>query len=170
MGPIRTTFLLLFALAGAAALSQFPEFYQQYLQRLSGRADEVSAQVTALDARAAAAGLDRFDYVRAFSENSDRIVRGEGQAMVALLGRQVRLAAAVHALRESAPAFQPFAFAENFYWEDAQATAAVYAPALPLTLAGGVYALVGFLCGSLLFSMLMALIPRRRWRRARARA
>ena len=87
--------------------------------------------------------------------------------MVALLGRQVALTAAVHALRESAPAFQPFAFAENLYWEDVRATAAVYAPALPLTLTGAVYALAGFLCGSLLFSLLMAMVPRRR-RRARA--
>lgn len=122
--------------------------------------------MTALDARAAAAGLDRFDYVRAFSENPDRIVRGEGQAMVALLGRQVELTAAVHALREAAPALQPWAFADNLYWNDVRATAAIYAPAVPLTLTGGVYALVGFLLGSLLFTMLTALIPGRR--RARA--
>ena len=45
--------------AGAVALSQFPEFSQQYLQRLSGAVDELRTQVVAFDTLATAAGITR---------------------------------------------------------------------------------------------------------------
>ena len=46
-------------LTGAAGLSQFPEFSQQYIQRLSGAVDELSRVVAEFDADAAALGLSR---------------------------------------------------------------------------------------------------------------
>ena len=50
------TLTLAGALAGAVSLSQFPEFSQQYLQRLSGAVDELRGLVLAFDATAGAAG------------------------------------------------------------------------------------------------------------------
>ena len=48
-------------IAGAVALSQFPEFSQQYLQRLSGAVDELKAITVAFDLSARVAGLSRED-------------------------------------------------------------------------------------------------------------
>ena len=45
--------------AGAAGLSQFPEYSQQYNQRLAGAVDELSHVVADFDASAAAEGLSR---------------------------------------------------------------------------------------------------------------
>ena len=44
---------------GAASVSQFPEFSQQYTQRLGGAVDALGQVVADFDASAAAAGLDR---------------------------------------------------------------------------------------------------------------
>ncbi len=46
-------------LCGAVTLSQFPEYSQQYLQRLAGAVDELSAVVAAFDASAEGFGLTR---------------------------------------------------------------------------------------------------------------
>ena len=46
-------------LVGAAGLSQFPEFSQQYVQRLGGAVDELSRFVAEFDADAAAVGMTR---------------------------------------------------------------------------------------------------------------
>ncbi|MEL7345872.1 MAG: DUF2937 family protein, partial [Pseudomonadota bacterium] len=46
-------------LAGAAGMSQFPEYSQQYTQRLAGAVDELSTVVADFDASALASGLTR---------------------------------------------------------------------------------------------------------------
>ncbi|WP_300519133.1 DUF2937 family protein [Aliiroseovarius sp.] len=48
-------------LGGAVTLSQFPEYSQQYLQRLAGAVDELSAVVAAFDASAAGFDLTRVE-------------------------------------------------------------------------------------------------------------
>lgn len=46
-------------LLGAAGMSQFPEYSQQYIQRISGAVDELQVVVADFDASAADAGLNR---------------------------------------------------------------------------------------------------------------
>ena len=46
-------------LGGAVSLSQFPEFSQQYLQRLAGAVDELQVIVETFDADAKGANLTR---------------------------------------------------------------------------------------------------------------
>lgn len=46
-------------LAGAAACSQYPEFSQQYIQRLAGQVDALSVVVADFDRSAGANGLTR---------------------------------------------------------------------------------------------------------------
>ena len=45
--------------AGAASFSQFPEFSQQYIQRMGGAVDELTRFVAEFDADAAELGLSR---------------------------------------------------------------------------------------------------------------
>ncbi len=169
---------IVFALLCAVAMSQFPEFHQQYTQRIGGALDELTLQVAALDERARNAGMDRYDYVRHFQNNSDNIVKGEGDAMLATLSRQQRLAIAYDRLTEAPwymivveTAFQMeggFDDETAFHLEPdvAANTAQVFVPAVPISFSGAVHTFAGFLIGYLLPAMLGSLVPRRRSRAA----
>ncbi|MEC7965452.1 MAG: DUF2937 family protein, partial [Pseudomonadota bacterium] len=54
---IVRTLTLIAGLSGAAVTAQFPEFSQQYAQRLGGAVDELTAVVADFDASAQASGL-----------------------------------------------------------------------------------------------------------------
>lgn len=58
---ILRTLALVGGLTGAAALSQFPEFGQQYTQRLGGAVSALAEVVADFDASAQAEGLSRAD-------------------------------------------------------------------------------------------------------------
>lgn len=152
---------LLFALLCAAAMSQFPEFHQQYTQRLGGALDELTLQLDDLDRRAEAAGMGRFDYVRHFQNNSDEVVRGEGDAMMNMLSRHSRLSKAYQRLEE-APWYMSF-IETAFHLEPdlAENTMMSFVPAIPLSISGGAHAFFGFFFGYLIPAFLRSLFPRR---------
>lgn len=153
--------LIVFALVCAGAMSQFPEFFQQYKQRMGGALDEVNRQVEALDARAAEINLDRFDYIRRFLNSTDSVIQGEGDAMVAVLVRQTRYAK-ILARFEAAPWYMQAAeLVFHFETDIAENALKEFVPAVPLSLSGGAHALFGFLFGYLLPLCLRAFFPRR---------
>ena len=57
--PIAKALCLAGAFAGGGALSQYPEFAQQYTQRLAGQVDALAEVVADFDASALDAGLTR---------------------------------------------------------------------------------------------------------------
>lgn len=162
---MRKTGFLLFGLIGAVLLSQFPEFFQQYMQRLGGRLDEVTSQVQALDRRAAEAGKDTPNYIRGFLVHRDAAVRREGEALQALTHRRVTLAEAYAALTGTGRWWRAGRFVEYFDWDVASAAFTPYQPAVPVTAEAAVYAGAGFGGGALIFVMLFGLGGRRRVRR-----
>ncbi len=141
-------------ISGAAGLSQFPEFSQQYLQRLAGKVDALSAVVADFDASASRNGLTpeaalaeltgtaflndrRSDLQRSFSDHA-------------------RLSADLDQLRNAAPLQrltmpQRLADAETFAatWDD-------FRPAVPATFDGAISAVVGYVAGWALFAGLWA--------------
>lgn len=151
-------------IAGAVALSQFPEFSQQYVQRLSGAVDELRAVTVLFDTAARVGGLSRDE---ALSE-----LRGTGfgdqfsDDMRSRIYRYERLNADYQALAGAAP-LQRLARAWRFRdpdlvertWDDFQ-------PAVPVTSEGLVFAGIGYAGGWLLVSLVLgALFGRRRRRR-----
>ena len=158
---MRKAAFLLFGLAGAALLSQFPEFFQQYTQRLGGRLDEVRTQVEALESRAAGSGKSMNAYLEQFLASRDHDVRQEGRALAALVQRRAALATAYSALSGTSQFWRARAFAEHVDWEIAQATARDYKPATPLTAESAVYGGAGFGVGGFVYSLLFG------WRRER---
>lgn len=158
-------FTLAFGLLGAAILSQAPEFAQQYLQRLAGAADELTAQVEALDTRAANQNLNRYDYIRRFLANQDSAIQAEGQALSDLLARERDVRIALEAIR-TAPIFLfPWTAMTHMDPVTAWRTAGDYKPAMPLTATGALHAAVGFITVALVFRILVFLLrPRRRAR------
>lgn len=153
--------LVIFALMCGAAASQFPEFHQQYLQRLGGTLDELDRQVDALDMRANEAGLERYPYIRRLLNNDDVVVQREGQNLLDMVTRRLRIEQAIAELREIPGYLLAFKTALYFETDIARNTAIDYKPAVPLTLSGIGHAIAGFFLGYILPLLLRMLFPRR---------
>ena len=145
---MRKIVLLVSGLLVGSLLSQFPEYFQQYTQRLGGRLDEVNFQVKNLDARAADIKLNRFQYIRRLMSSSDTIVQNEGETLGLLLGREIRYNQAYEALHTSTPIWRAVQFAAHF--EPDIPTIEAYRPAIPLTVEAGAYSCFGFCIGWLI--------------------
>ena len=143
-------------LAGAAALSQFPEFSQQYLQRLAGQADALAAVMTTFDNSAAKAGLTR---EAALAELSGTTFREAHQAdMRDTIVRADRAAADLTLLRAATP-LERLTLPQRF--RDPETLAATWAdlrPAMPVTAEGFISAGIGFVAGWGVIGGLLALI------------
>jgi Protein of unknown function (DUF2937) len=156
--------LVIFAgVMGAASLAQFPEFSQQYLQRLAGKVDGLAAVTTQFDATAAANGLSRDGALRALA-GSD-VLEAQQADMRAAFVLQERLAGDLALLRDTTP-LQRLAMPRAF--GDAELRAATYAdyrPAMPTTADGLICAGIGYALSAGIVSVLFSLM-RRMWRGA----
>lgn len=145
-------------LAGGVALSQFPEFSQQYLQRLGGQVDALAAVTQSFDASAAKAGVTR-EAALASMQGNDFL--GFHQAdMRETFVRFDRLSSDLAMLREAGPVervFLPQRFDDvellKATWEDFQ-------PAVPATTAGLTTGAVGFAAGWAAVGGLLSLLAR----------
>jgi hypothetical protein len=149
-------------LAGATALSQYPEFSQQYIQRLGGQVDALSAIVADFDRSATENGLTRgaaLDELQGTAFLAARKVD-----MQSAFARFDRLSADLTFLRLATPIERitmPHRLADpstlNATWAD-------FRPAVPLTVAGAVATAVGFVAGwgAVRFMLSLILWPFRR--------
>ncbi|MBP0481101.1 DUF2937 family protein [Sagittula salina] len=158
-------------LAGGLAASQFPEFSQQYMQRLGGAVDELTRQVQRFEADAAAVGLELPAYLDRLAAEGPLAER-QAENMAHDIARRDRLAADLAALAEAGP-FMRARLATHLgdprIWARARET---FKPAVPATFEGVSFAGTGFLAGwaglSLVFGFLARLwhTLRRSFRRA----
>lgn len=145
-------------LLGGVAASQFPEFSQQYAQRLGGAVDALGEVVADFDASAAAEGLSRAEALDQM-QGTDFIVRRRAD-MERSFARYARLSADLAALEGEGPFMRAYHLPRFSDTEIARAAWAAYQPAVPVTLAGGIFAAVGFLAGALILRALLGLV---RW-------
>ncbi|MEM0978498.1 MAG: DUF2937 family protein [Pseudomonadota bacterium] len=144
----------------AAGMSQFPEFSQQYVQRLGGAVDELEKIVSAFDAAAAASDLSREQALlelsgTAFLEQRQTDMRGT-------IGRFERLKMDYDNLR-NATAYQRVRYINGLTdREIIENTWADFQPAVPLTTDGAAFTLSGFLAGFLSLLGITRLSRRRR--------
>ena len=136
---------LAFGVSGAAALSQFPEFAQQYLQRLAGKVDQLEVQVAEIDASAASFEMTRAEYLDDLSgSQTGAAAAAKASGEIALYAR---LSASIAEFRE-AGAFGRLLSAWQVADADlAQRTFADYRPAVPLTAEGAGFGALGFAAG-----------------------
>ena len=137
------------ALAGAALLSQFPAFYDQYLQRLGGRLDQARIEIARVEDAARLEHLSLDAYIDVFLRDVQSPVRRQGRVMQDQLNDLVRLEAAFTTLREAPIATRPLRFAGHAEGAIARAALNDFQPALPLGTEGLSYALIGMLGGLL---------------------
>ncbi len=133
------------ALAGGVSLSQFPEFSQQYLQRLGGQVDALTIVAKDFDASALESGLGREEALQQltgtqFSEDHQADMRRT-------FARQARLSENLAILRAASPMERltmPHRMADTEVLHEVWAD---FAPAVPVTAAGAVAAGTGLLGG-----------------------
>jgi hypothetical protein len=135
------------AVAGTFAGAQFPAFYTQYLQHVSGRLTQVMRDLRPILQDAQARGMDVATYLgRAAAESGDytrQMVKSDIRAYSDLK----TLEAAYTALTDAGPAMQPIAFARYVSLTDAEIVLRHYTPSLPLSMEGMAYGGAGLLLG-----------------------
>ncbi|WP_322893787.1 MULTISPECIES: DUF2937 family protein [unclassified Yoonia] len=156
---------LVAGLFGAAGLSQFPEFSQQYLQRLGGYVDALADQLMEFDAVALEAGYGREEMLQQMAQTPPM----DGQAAMwrRTVLRHAQLSDDLNALRAASPLerlMMPQRVADT---DLARAVWSDFRPGMPLTGAGAISAGAGFAGGWALLAALLALItaPMRRARK-----
>jgi hypothetical protein len=140
------------------ALSQFPEYAQQYTQRLGGAVDELRAQVTQFDQDAAAFGLNRQEALARYQGVDDGYLSSPGQRMEALIARYEDLNATLLRIQGASPIERFNMLPQFFDTEIGGRTLDNFKPAIPVTGEGFIYAAVGVLGGYLFFSMILAFV------------
>ncbi|SMR83234.1 Protein of unknown function [Aliiroseovarius halocynthiae] len=147
------TLAMIGGLAGAVALSQFPEFTQQYVQRLSGARTELKVITTGFDLTAKAAGYSRDEALDKMSGSDfQNDLRDQMQDN---FNRYDRLDASYAALKGTEPLMR---LTKLWHFRDAdlvERTWNDYRPAVPVTADGILCAGIGYVGGWLIVSLLL---------------
>ena len=149
-------------------LSQFPEYAQQYTQRLGGAVDELRAITEDFDKAAVDGGLSREQAFARYDASSDAFLEGRGQSMETTFGRYAALSTTLARI-EGADAVERLTMLPKFFdSEIGQRTLENFKPGIPVTMEGFAYTGVGVLAGYSIVSALTAflLLPFRRRRPA----
>lgn len=157
-------------LTGAVGLSQYPEFSQQYIQRLAGQVDALTIEAKRFDDSALAEGMGREEALQVMI-GSDFVDRRQVD-MRQMFARHARLSENLLVLRTASPLERlrlPHRMADGptvqEVWGD-------FTPAVPVSVAGAASAGTGFLGGWLVIAGLFAALatPFRRKSAAKANA
>ncbi len=153
------------AVAGTFAGAQFPAFYTQYLQHVSGRLTQVMRDLRPVLQDAQARGLSVPTYLERAAAEGGSYTRTMVQSDMQAYADLQRLEAAYSALSGAKPTMQPVALARHVNVADGQAVMRDFAPALPVTTEGITYAGAGLLLGLIAAWVLES--PLRVWHDAR---
>lgn len=156
-------------LALAITLSQFPEYAQQYTQRLGGAVDELRVIAEEFDRAAAAGGLDRRQALERYSAADDDFLAGRGSSMTATFARYEMLSRTLAEIEGAGPMERLQALPAFLDTDIGRRTLENYKPAVPVTMEGIFYAGGGFILGYFLLSGLSRLVALPFRRRGRLR-
>ncbi|MFO7951187.1 MAG: DUF2937 family protein [Bacillota bacterium] len=137
----------IFAALGAVALSQFPQFYGQYMQRLGGHLAEARRMLEQYIQAAESHNLTLEEYIREHLESGSDVFKSSGEVMQRLVERHETLEQAYMAMLDANIYNRWFVFLKEVDWSIAAGTWENFVPGLPTTLEGLVYALSGLLIG-----------------------
>ncbi len=155
---IPRLFAMFFGGLGAVGASQGPEFAQQYAQRLGGALDELRAIVQSFDQDAAREGLDRRAGLQRLENSPDSFVARRGRSMGETIRRYEWLEAQKAALDSPSPFGRMAALLQGLDGPIARRAMESFRPAVPVTGEGFLFALVGFLAGSMGGGLIGALL------------
>ena len=162
---MRRTLATLGGLGLAVAFSQFPEYAQQYEQRLGGAVDELRIITQDFDADAQKFGLSREEALKHYAVSPDSFLIGRGVSMERTLARYQKLSADLADLQGAGPLQRIQHLGDYLDSEIGARAFAAYKPAMPVTPEGFAWAIGGFLFGSLVVSALIGFVTLPfRWR------
>ena len=133
-------------IAGATAFSQFPEYSQQYTQRLAGAVDELSGIVAMFDGDAAELGLTR-DAALDQMEAAGGMAAARAGSMRYVFERHRRLSSDLNSLRSKSQVWQAAQIWRMTDLDVARKAWDDFRPALPITADGIGYGVAGLLAG-----------------------
>jgi len=141
---------ILMGLTMAGGLSQFPEFSQQYTQRVGGAYFEIRELATDFRDDAASNGKTVEQAIGEYYSAESQFFHDRGARIETVIEREDYLAQHYNALTLGSGFDQLLEFARSRDLQIASDTLGIYKPALPLTLVGGAHAGLGFVMGFLL--------------------
>lgn len=150
----------------AVMLSQFPEYAQQYTQRLGGAVNELRLVTEEFDRAALAGGLNREQALDRYNASNDSFLAGRGTSMTATFQRYEMLSTTLLRIQNADPVARLQALPAYLDTDIGRQTLEAYKPAVPVTMEGVLYAGGGLILGYLVFSGLwrfFALPFRRRY-------
>ena len=136
----------------AMVLSQFPEYAQQYTQRLGGAVDELRIITEDFDRAAIAGGLDRQAALQRYNASNDDFLAGRGTSMTATFQRYEQLSTSLTRIEDAGPVERFQALPAYLDTDIGRRTLENYRPAIPVTMEGILYAGAGFVLGYLVLS------------------
>lgn len=163
---MRRTLSTIGGIGLALVLSQFPEYAQQYTQRLGGAVDELRVIAEEFEAAASAAGLSRDEALGRYAMAGDSFIAGRGTSMATTIVRYETLSRTLAEIR-GASGWERFTNLPAYLDTDIGArTLDDFRPAVPVTMEGFAWAGAGFATGYLLLSAFVRLcaLPFRRRR------
>lgn len=146
-----------FAVLGALLFAQAPLFMQEYTQQLIGREAELKLQVEGMRRAASATGKTLEAFINKFAVSGDSDIASQGEAMQGMVSRWYHLSDALSSMQNSNLWGRPFAFVYHLNGDAFSSTLANFHPGLPMSLEGGIYALIGIIFGFFVFAVLRKL-------------
>ena len=166
---MRRTLAVVGALGVALVFSQFPEYAQQYEQRLGGAVDELKSIVADFDHDAQRFGLTRAEALQRYAVSPDDFLIARGTSMMQTLARYDQLSAALTDLHNAGPLERVVHLPDYLDSDVGSRALEAYKPAIPATTEGLAWGLAGWLLGYvILYPLLGFLTLPFRWRRGRS--
>ena len=163
---MRRTLAVLGGLGLAAVFAQFPEYAQQYEQRLGGAVDELRIIVADFDADAQKFGLSRDEALHHYAISPDAFLVARGESMARTLARYGKLNAQLIDLAGADPWTRVTHLNDYLDSQISSQALAAFKPAVPVTGEGVMWGIAGFVLGyALLAAFLSFLTLPFRWRR-----
>ena len=157
------------AVVGAVALSQFPEFAQQYRQHLAGGIGELQEVVSQFDDDAKEQGLTREEALDTLATSEEPLPRKRANSMQNTFDRYAGLLDQWSNLERSSPVLHPIYILQYPDTKILNGTWEIYKPAVPVVAEAAVWGGVGAFIG-VLFGRLPVFAYRRRRKNKRLQA
>jgi hypothetical protein len=142
----------------AVLLSQFPEYAQQYTQRLGGAVDQLSQAIAEFDTEAADNQLSRDEAIIDLERSNSVIAKSRADNFKTVLARHDQLNRSLLRIQNATPLERFNLMPQFFDTEIGGRTLDNFRPAVPVTLEGFLYAGFGLALGYFLVSVLYTLV------------
>ena len=172
MRSLGRLIVLLAGVFGAGVGAQFPEFAQQYRQRVGGALEEMRQVVADFDADAERNTLTRSEALETYGRSFDGFLRDRGVTMSGTIRRFEWLSEQQRRLAEAPPLMRPVVVMSGPDKRVLRGAWADYEPAVPVSQAGFIWAAIGFffIAGTVsLIRQIAGILRRRRGLRLRGR-